>query len=300
LGNDENERAFHAAFTFDDNIYVWGGGSNMLESFSFLTRAWTEVPTNSTPPNLYAFGYSYITNYLYVYGGILDNGEINDVFYVLSLTNLEWSILTPTGITLPPLIAPSLYCEVDYCFVSGGMDNVNVYSSIYRIDHFSFDGVQIGDLPEPRFGGVSLEVDDEDFVYAFGMNNEWITTHSTYIIDYAENMTSTVEYQNSANFPDGKLHPTYFQSASMEYFIFGGSMRTDPWTYTASPTIWFYDIESSDFNVVSCYPGSEAINTICIAPTIEIDFSLVQENYVSSLIDNIVDENFDFTPKTCC
>ncbi|KAL9641594.1 hypothetical protein ABK040_013513 [Willaertia magna] len=98
-------RENHAQCCVGDCIYIYGGNFNNenqllndLHCFNIKYNMWTQIELNLLAPPLRNHTFSNgLAQYLYLIGGYLSNGEVNDVLYRFNIKENSFEVVNPGG-----------------------------------------------------------------------------------------------------------------------------------------------------------------------------------------------------------
>ena len=102
---DPSLRSSSYSAAIDGEFYVWGGKSvatTSVQVYDFCLEVWKEVLTHgSPPPGLGAGASAHSEHYLYVYGGVMDDGTFSGCLHRLDTKISSWTQLAAHSANAP-------------------------------------------------------------------------------------------------------------------------------------------------------------------------------------------------------
>ena len=99
---DPRSSSYSAAI--DGELYVWGGkakATTSVQVYDSCLEVWKEVLTHGPPPGLGAGASTHSKHYLYVYGGVNDDGSCSGCLHRLDTKISSWTLLAAHSADAP-------------------------------------------------------------------------------------------------------------------------------------------------------------------------------------------------------
>ncbi|KAK0396587.1 hypothetical protein QR680_001776 [Steinernema hermaphroditum] len=139
--------ASHGAVLIGDLIWIFGGTSftrnhmfKRISVYNTATSTWTQKTSNNTPPRpRYDHSVVQYKDVVYLYGGVINEGNTTNELWSLNTTTLQWTLETPSNnshLAFPQAVAGhtahvinnEMYVFFGYNIFSGFVHRVQIYS----------------------------------------------------------------------------------------------------------------------------------------------------------------------------
>ena len=101
---EPDPRSNSASAAIDGELYVWGGKAKAtsVQVYDFCLEVWKEVLNHGSPPPALLQGASaHSQHYLYVYGGLNDDGSYSGCLHRLDTKTSSWNLLAANSADAP-------------------------------------------------------------------------------------------------------------------------------------------------------------------------------------------------------
>jgi len=148
----------HTSIAKGNNMFVFGGADDLLmplgdlQRFNFDTNEWILVKADGTVPSpryyhcacLFNDG---ITESMFIFGGVSDTREFNDIHKYEFDTN-TWTLLNTSGTTPPELAGSCMAVSGSCIYIFGGAGSDELYR--FEVDPCKWTKLEIKTCPTPR------------------------------------------------------------------------------------------------------------------------------------------------------
>jgi hypothetical protein len=303
------KRAYHIAVDHEGGVWVWGGGSNLMERYDFLGNFWEYVPANNTIQDRYASSYTKVNCSLFVFGGLLDSGQVTNELWAFDFVELQWTMIHQGAVLPSPRAGATLkyYEEENSLVLFGGTDNVgSSYNDLwlFSLTSNSWTLLSSSSPPPSRWGHLSFLIDQSLFI-TLGESNDY---GNIWEWSFVNNSWSVTVIQPNQVSPTPK---TGFSSAFIEgsVILFSGITLDTLTTVNVLADIWYLNTNTLSWWRYECYPGFVFDFPICeLAVQLSVSCeecncgngTPIQQEYIGSIIDNLKNDTLSFPTPTQC
>lgn len=313
-------RAFHIAQNVDymySQIFVWGGGSDIIEKYDLISNAWEDVlPVGGDEPPVGRFGAASVSAYtdIFIFGGVQANGIAPTTLNIYDVATNQWRSHEPE-ITPQARYGASLNFVEGFLILFGGSD---VETSTPLNDLWVFD---LSSKEWTRANGTE-EFDEARSFHGAVLHNEklviFLGESESYrdIIefDFITGNWSTIHRNRNAAVP---AIPTGFSYTSLQIvgdnsvLVFAGVRDTKSPVdmYSLQSEIWVLNLDTYKWSRVACYPSFVFDNypNVCVAPSTDncelcetcADYSEQRRTYIGKLKNKALLRDYSGILRQC-
>lgn len=313
-----NKRAFHISAAFENAIYVWGGGSDIVEKYDIVSGQWSDVFVSGWAPEAtYGAGAEASNNQIFVFGGRTESGDLSNELASFDIDSEKWIKHEPSTLDEPTgRYGASLNVYGQFIYVYGGVDSTgkttsdlwafDISSKVWTQMNIYSNETEEADNKISRAFHASIIVEGFLVVY-LGENTQSEDYFPIIAYDIAEDSWMPVgDAQKSRKIPPVKSGFAYCAGT-----IFGGVRNTgSPLdTYSLNAEVWSINDDQSSFQRKRCYPGFvwDDILNVCAQPADEQcqlcetcnDLSSHQRSYIQKLKNKALQKDYSGLLRQC-
>jgi len=317
-GDLNNARAFHIVETFNGSIFVWGGGSEILEVSSGDCTHWEEISVRGPEPNArFAASSEVVDTTLYIFGGVENDGVAPEDFIAFDFETNEWFTVNVTSMeTPPPRYGASLDHYEGVLVLYGGTDvttglpfNDLWFFSLDSREWYYYNASEF-EVAGSTFHGSAV-FENELFIF---LGEGGVFWRDIWVFNFETGNWSISEKLNNVAVPpvrSGFSYALVGEAGAERVIVLGGVRDTKALvdTYALQAEAWSVDLYDLKWTRESCYPSYvfDEHAYVCVHPTEDdcescescTDMAPHRLQYVSKLKNKILNKDWTGVLRQC-